>query len=261
MPATLSVVIISNNQADLLESALLSARWANERIVLDIGSTDSSLAVARHAQCKATVYRQLGKNSLLQLEDICQAAKSDWILWLKTEEIISDALRHEIQSVLERDEGMASFFIQRQYSYMDTLLKEPKADLELRLVRKNAWKNAWQIIPGKEPQFHLIEKEKGKALNTGLQVKAFSNLSCFLNSLNEQSSLAAYRTLEQNGKKAALGDLGSMIIGAFWTILKGIIFPPKEIKSGTGYHLVIQLLLILNPIVRLAKIRQILGNT
>ena len=43
----LSVAIITKNEAERLGEALQSAAWADELIVIDAGSTDDTLAIAR----------------------------------------------------------------------------------------------------------------------------------------------------------------------------------------------------------------------
>jgi|GEM_PF-2133931 len=258
MPATLSIVIISNNQAELLESTLLSVRWANERIVLDTGSNDSSLAVAKHAQCKATVFRHWGKNPVVQLENLLQAVKTDWILWLKADEIISDALRHDIQGILERDEGLSGYSLKFQYTYASSVFKDKAPGSEIRLVRKNGWR----VIPGIEPKLQLLEPDKTRTLDACLQVKPFSTVSDLLESLNQQSTLSAFDCIQRHGKKAAHANIGKLITNAFWGVFLSNLFPSKQNKPDptSAYSMLTQLLYALKPALELAKIRQLFNQ-
>jgi (heptosyl)LPS beta-1,4-glucosyltransferase len=47
MSTRLSVVMIAKNAADLLPDCLASVAWADEIVVLDSGSTDNTVDVAR----------------------------------------------------------------------------------------------------------------------------------------------------------------------------------------------------------------------
>jgi glycosyltransferase involved in cell wall biosynthesis len=259
MPATLSIIIISNNQAELLESTLLSVRWANERIVLDTGSSDSSLAVAKHAQCKATVFRHWGQNPLSQLENLLHTVKTDWVLWLKADEIISDTLRHEIQAVLERDEGLSGYSLKFQYAYGGSVFPDKAPGSEIRLVRKNAWR----VVPGIEPKLQVLESDKTRTLNASLQIKPFSTVSDLLESLNQVSNLSAYESIQRHGKNAAHANIGKLIMDAFWGVFLSHFFPSKQSKSDStaAYSMLTQLLYALKPALELAKIRQLLNQT
>jgi len=45
-PSRISVCIACRNEADRLEPCLESVAWADERIVMDLASTDDSVAIA-----------------------------------------------------------------------------------------------------------------------------------------------------------------------------------------------------------------------
>ena len=52
MSTRLSVVMIAKNAADLLPDCLASVAWADEMVLLDSGSTDNTVEVARAAGAK-----------------------------------------------------------------------------------------------------------------------------------------------------------------------------------------------------------------
>ena len=55
MSTRLSVVMIAKNAADLLPDCLASVAWADEIVILDSGSTDNTVDVARAAGAKVFV--------------------------------------------------------------------------------------------------------------------------------------------------------------------------------------------------------------
>jgi glycosyltransferase involved in cell wall biosynthesis len=99
---TLSVVIITLNEADNLERCLNSVGFADEIIVVDSGSDDATCEVAKRYTDKV-VYRKFdgfGKQKQFALD----MATSDWVLSLDADEWCAEDLQLSIQRVLEQAE-------------------------------------------------------------------------------------------------------------------------------------------------------------
>ena len=91
----LSVVIIALNEAANITDCILSASFASQVVVLDGGSTDDTVALARKAGAQVVVepdWQGFGiqKNRALAL------ARQGWILSLDADERVSDELAAEI---------------------------------------------------------------------------------------------------------------------------------------------------------------------
>ncbi len=100
--AMLSVVMIIKNEAHHLAACLQSVAFADEIIVLDSGSTDDSLAIAR--QYGAKVFQNhdwLGFGK--QRQRAQSFAKGDWILMIDADERVSPDLAQAIQSVIHNN--------------------------------------------------------------------------------------------------------------------------------------------------------------
>src|SRR5262249_52034398 len=84
MSAGLSVVLIVKDEAARLEACLASVAWADEIVVVDSGSTDGTVAIARRFTGKVVSAEWSGfgalKNKALDL------ATRDWILSLDADE-------------------------------------------------------------------------------------------------------------------------------------------------------------------------------
>ncbi|MDR3799700.1 MAG: glycosyltransferase family 2 protein, partial [Terracidiphilus sp.] len=98
MPKTLSVALITRNEAANLPRTLASARWANEIVVVDSGSTDATLDLAREAG--ARVFEEPWKGFAAQKNSAIAHATGDWILSLDADEEVSPELAQEIQALL-----------------------------------------------------------------------------------------------------------------------------------------------------------------
>lgn len=96
---SLSVTVITKNEADRIGRCLDSvANWADEIIVLDSGSSDNTVEIARRYtdHVEETDWPGFGKQKQRALE----WATGDWVLSLDADEALTPALRHEIDTVL-----------------------------------------------------------------------------------------------------------------------------------------------------------------
>lgn len=98
--STCSIVMIVKNAAAHLEDVLQSVKWADEIIILDSGSSDATLDIAK--QYTTHIYTHTnweGFGKQRQLAD--SYATKDWILSLDADEVLSDALYQDIQRVIQ----------------------------------------------------------------------------------------------------------------------------------------------------------------
>ena len=99
MSNKISVVIITKNEERYIEEAILSAKFANEVLVVDSGSTDNTCAIAKSLGAKLVHNDWLGfgkqKNKAIEL------ASNDWVFVLDSDERITEELKIEILEVLK----------------------------------------------------------------------------------------------------------------------------------------------------------------
>ena len=106
-----SLVIITFNNADTLERCLAAANFADEIVVLDSGSTDATLDIARRFGARVAVhpFDDYGP----QKQRAYDMAKYDWILNLDADEVLSPGTREVIERALENP-GVAGFRLPRR---------------------------------------------------------------------------------------------------------------------------------------------------
>jgi glycosyltransferase involved in cell wall biosynthesis len=92
MPAVpkLTVTVITRDEAANLAAALDSVRWADEIVVVDSGSTDDTVAIARRYTPKVVVTDWPGY--VAQKNRAAREASHDWILSLDADERVTPAL-------------------------------------------------------------------------------------------------------------------------------------------------------------------------
>lgn len=96
---TLSVIIICKNESAMIEECLQSVQWADEIILVDSGSSDDTLAIARGYTQK--IYQHSDWQGFgMQKNRALSYATSDWVLSIDADERITDSLKSEIQQIL-----------------------------------------------------------------------------------------------------------------------------------------------------------------
>lgn len=95
----LSVIIPTYNEQDFLKNCLRSVSFADEIIVLDSGSTDSTIELATKFTDNIIQYKWKGFKYSHELG--ASVAKHDWLLYIDADERVSKQLKNQIQSVLD----------------------------------------------------------------------------------------------------------------------------------------------------------------
>lgn len=95
----LSVILITFNEENNIVDCLESVRWADEIIVVDSGSEDKTVELAKQYTDKVfqIEWRGYAENKNYALS----RADGDWILWIDADERVTPELAEEIQSLLK----------------------------------------------------------------------------------------------------------------------------------------------------------------
>lgn len=110
----LSVIVLTNNSADLIKPCLQSVRWADELIVIDSGSTDKTVGVSRKFTSK--VFSRPLISFAKQRNLGVKVARGDWLLYVDADERVTVNLRKEIQAAMES--GKASAYRMPRENYV-----------------------------------------------------------------------------------------------------------------------------------------------
>ena len=138
---TLSVILITKNEAELVSQCLESVKWADEIVVVDSGSTDDTVAIAGRAGARveqAPGWPGFGpqKNRALAL------ARGDWVFSIDADEEVTPALRDAILAVVEgrAGAGVAGWWVTRSSSFCGRTVRHGdwRNDRVLRLFRRDA---------------------------------------------------------------------------------------------------------------------------
>lgn len=104
---TISVVVICKDEEDRIEAALKSVHgWADEILVLDSGSTDATVDIARRYTDKVWITDWPGYGP--QRNRAIAKATGDWVFMLDADERATPELREEIDALLSRPDVEAN---------------------------------------------------------------------------------------------------------------------------------------------------------
>lgn len=140
---TIGVVVPTINCADDLGRCLRSVQWVDEIIVTDMGSIDETVTVAKRFGAK--VYFRIPRKGNFDLNRKfgMERARSDWILKLDSDELLSVPLQREISNFLQHDNGQYNGFnLYNRIFMFDHQVKHgfvKSRSHELRLVRRGKW--------------------------------------------------------------------------------------------------------------------------
>jgi len=99
----LSIGILTKNEERLIGECIRSALFAYEIIILDSGSTDSTLIIAQSLGAKIFVNHDW-QGFAVQRNRLLSHATGDYIFFLDADEIITPELRNEIQAIITNGE-------------------------------------------------------------------------------------------------------------------------------------------------------------
>lgn len=112
----ISATIITLNEETLLGACLESVTWADEIIVVDSGSSDRTVEIARKYTDKVLRHDWPGYSA--QKNWAVEQASHDWVLSLDADERITPALQAEMIGILEQASPSPGYYIARKNFFL-----------------------------------------------------------------------------------------------------------------------------------------------
>ena len=119
---------------------LLVRDGRGEIIVVDSGSTDRTLEIARSFEAK--IFNEPWKGFAAQKNSAMEKASGDWVFQLDADETLEAELANEIDKALDLDPSVKGFWIPRKNFFLGRWIRHGGfyPDPKLRLIRRAAGK-------------------------------------------------------------------------------------------------------------------------
>lgn len=195
----ISVIILTKNEEQNIEKCIKSVRWSDEIIIIDDNSTDKTIEIAK--KYKPKIYSRPLDNNFASARNFgISKAKNEWVFFVDSDEVVTDALAFEISSAIglkgQNLRDFNGFYIKRVCSMWGKKLKygETGNEWRLRLARKTA--GHWE---GKVHERWKIRGISGKLVNPILHFP-HQTLGEFLREVNFYTDIRARELKDKNTK-------------------------------------------------------------
>ena len=140
MNSSLSVMMVVRNEEKKIRRCLESVRWADEIVVVDQSSTDSTVSICRKytdnvSIVPAHVFCEPDRTTA------CNKATHDWILYIDADEEITEELKARIRSLLSPgSSAYGAYYIRRKNIFLGKWIRGSGWDpgYVMRLFKKGA---------------------------------------------------------------------------------------------------------------------------
>ena len=221
---SLSVLILTKNEEKHIRECILSAKFADEIIIIDSGSSDDTVMIAESLGAKV-LHHPMTEGFAAQRNFSQLQAKGDWILFLDADERITPALAAEIQQKIS---------FEQQYAY-----EIPRRNIAFgHWLRYGGWYPDYtlRIYPRTYVSWHGIVHEEARVtvpkgrMSNPLDHYTYTDWNHYFGKFNSYTTLMAKQNYEK-GKRATFFD----IVGrTFFAFLKMYILKSgwRDVKIG-----------------------------
>lgn len=227
---SLSVIVITRNESARLKACLESVAFAGELVVVDSGSTDDTVAIARSMGARVeqtTDWPGFGpqKNRALDM------ATGDWIFSIDADERVTPRLRASIETAIAQGRFPA-YSVGRRSSYCGQYMKHSGwyPDRVVRLVRRGSGRFSDALVH----EALRVQGEIGR-LEGDLLHESYADLDAVLDKVNRYSAAGA-RDLHSRG---VTGSFGKALGHGLWAFLRTYVLKRGFLDGRLGLALAI----------------------
>jgi glycosyltransferase involved in cell wall biosynthesis len=243
--ASLSAAIVVLNEEERLRACLESVVWADEIVVVDAGSSDKTMAIAREFTDRAIFRAWDGYGA--QKNFALGQCHGDWVFSIDADERVSDALREEIRATLRGNGREVGFHVPRQNVFQGRWVRHGGLypDWQIRLFRRGRGAFVERAVH----ESVRVDGPTGR-LDAPLVHESYRSIGDAVARLNRYSDLAATE-LARTGRGGSLNDL---LVRPAWRFLSMYLLRAGFLDGWRG--LVLAALHAHYVFLRAAKVRE-----
>lgn len=219
-----SVYIICQNEERHIARVLESVKDFDEVIVVDSGSSDKTLEIAKGYTDK--IHHQKWLGFAAQKAFAKSLCKHQWVLNLDADEVLTEVLRKEIEETI-KDDKIDALDIKISSRYMGKFNHTlSRFNRRVRFFKKEKGHYPKKLVHESIEIEGIVKKADGFILDYGIV-----DLETHLNKINSYSSLRAEEK-EKKGKQASVAKLVTIFPFAF---LKSFLFKRGFLNGVRGF--------------------------
>lgn len=198
MKSTISATIICKDEAQNIADCLRSVSWCDEIVVVDSGSTDGTVDIAKRFTPKVLVNAWPG--FVAQKNFALDQATGDWVFSLDADERCTPELRAAIEEQILVPDTVVALAVRRHVKYLGRWINHGGwyPDWKCRVVRRG--KARWGGI---NPHDKLIPDGPVKRLHADLEHFTYQDFAHQIRVINNFSDVASAE-LARAGRKPSL---------------------------------------------------------
>lgn len=227
MPS-LSVIVITRNEAANIRDCLQSVSWADEIIVVDSGSADDTVKIAR--EMGAQVYVQTDWPGFGPQKNCALSYSSkDWVFSIDADERVTPDLRNEIEMAMHQAKA-DGYYCPRLSQFCGKFIRHSGwyPDYVLRLFKRPAGKFSDSLVH----ESVLINGVSAK-LKTPLLHYSYLTRDDVERKVDQYSTAAAQQMF-RSGKRAGQGRA---VLSASWAFIRTYIVRLGVLDGGAGLQI------------------------
>lgn len=207
---TITACVIAKDNQNIITDCLESLTWADEVLLVDTGSTDMTVDIAKRLGARVVHYKKGSYNDWRNKG--LKEANGEWILYIDSDERVTDKLRDEVTSITKSTNYVA-FAIPRKNRIFGKEFKYggEYPDYQRRLFRKSKLKK-WTGELHEQP---VIDGDLGYLSSHILHLK-HNNLSDMVTKTNWWSEKEAKLMFDANHPPMNVRRFVSAMVREFW---------------------------------------------
>ncbi len=221
----LSVIIIAKNEEANIRRCLESIRWVDEIIVLDSGSTDNTVAIAKEYTHK--VFETDWQGYGIQKQRALAHATHEWVLNLDADECVDGVLKKAILLAISSSEHDAFRIPIRMCFYGKALRFSSSPQRHIRLFKRQNAQYSTDIVHEK---IVLPAQTRISQLKQPIMHHSFLDVEHALFKINRYSSYSAKIRINENRKT----NFGQVILRTTWMFFRCYILQGGFLDGREG---------------------------
>jgi glycosyltransferase involved in cell wall biosynthesis len=235
----LSVAMVAcDEEANIARTLASVIEVADEIILVDSGSTDRTLEIARSFGAKVRIFEEPWQGFARQKNSAIDKATGDWILLLDADEALSAELAAEIQSLLAGDPAYTAYWTPRLNQIFGRWMRHGGfyPDRKLRLFRKGAARLPEDVEVHETPQTTAATG----TLKHNLLHYQYPTLDLYIEHMNRYSSAGVSQALRKGRtSRSWAAFLVNVVMNPAATFVKNYVFRGgfRDGREGLLVHL------------------------